>query len=469
MKRMIAIALCIILCLSLIIPASAENDSIIIGTTITLGEYEQNNDAADGPEPIEWIVLDIQDNKALVLSKYLLDTIMYHNRATYVNWENCNLRNWLNNDFLQTSFDPEAQQSILITTVKNGIDQGVEDLSIDGGNDTEDQVFLLSYQEVMKYFKSDNLRIAFPTDYAVSLCGTASWYTRSPGRDLSRVIVIHADGDYWQGYVDYKDTFPQKYVWQGVRPAMWIDLDQAKKSSSFSVRLDEFNALQDLEDRLAAFYSPADKRLYSTVMFGSYDQDNDADNGREPIDWLVLEIDENSCLLLSEKILDVQKFMHWETTTSWEKCELRSWLNQNFLSSAFTEEEQSEIKDTDLDDGYSHTLDKVFLLSYDEVGRYFPDDASRLCEASATSCAVLSKLINQDIDIIGWWTRSPPTVHTPIGWGSPEPVPVEGDSDHFEIVTTDGYRSEYLVEYFTGVRPAIWVNLDAISSQLPQG
>ena len=84
MKHIIALSLCIILCLSLIVPAHAENDPIIIGTTITLGEYEQDNDVSNGPEPIKWIVLDIQDNKTLILSKYLLDTIMYNNKATYV-------------------------------------------------------------------------------------------------------------------------------------------------------------------------------------------------------------------------------------------------------------------------------------------------------------------------------------------------------------------------------------------------
>ena len=75
MKQIIALSLAIILCLSLIVPSHAESDPIIVGTTITLGEYEQDNDVSNGPEPIKWIVLDIQDNKALILSKYLLDIL----------------------------------------------------------------------------------------------------------------------------------------------------------------------------------------------------------------------------------------------------------------------------------------------------------------------------------------------------------------------------------------------------------
>lgn len=467
MRRIIAFILCAIMCLALISSAYAADDPIVIGTTITLGEYEQDNNLGNGTEPIQWIVLDIQDSKALILSKYLIDTIMYNNKATYITWENCSLRNWLNDDFLSTAFDGEAQNSILLTNVKNDMGQGLDGLSVDGGNDTEDHIFLLSFQEVLQYFKTDTLRIAFPTDYAASLYGTPTWYTRSPGGDLARVIVIHADGNPWEGYVDYKDTFTRQHTWQGIRPAMWIDLDLVQKSQSFSVCADEFNELQDLEDRVAAMNSPADKRLYSTVTFGSYEQDNNTDNGKEPIDWLVLDIEDNSCLHVSKDILDVQKVMHWQTKISWEKCELRAWLNKEFLTAAFAEEEQAEIQESDLDNGNNRTRDRVFLLSFDEVGQYFPDDASRLCDVSLTSCALLSSREKKDITTRGWWTRSPPAVHTPSGWGSPAPAPIEGDSDHFEYVTTVGIRNDYVVDYLGGIRPAIRVNLDTISSQFP--
>ena len=110
-------------------------------------------------------------------------------------------------------------------------------------------------------------------------------------------------------------------------------------------------------------------------------------------------------------------------------------------------------------------MDKVFLLSYDEVGQFFPDDASRPCDASATSCAILAARKKQEVTTMGWWTRSPPAVHTPTGWGSPAPVPIEGDSDQFELVTIAGYRTNVPVDYLTGVRPAIWVSLSAVSSQ----
>ena len=467
MKKHIAFLVCMILCMSLVLPAWAADDAapVTVGTTITLGEYEQDDDPDNGAEPIEWIVLDVEGNKALVLSKYLLDTIMYNDRATHITWEECSLRSWLNNDFLTTAFDEAAQQAVLLTEVKNGIDQGVDGLSVDGGNDTEDYVFLLSYKEVLKYFKTETLRISTPTPYAAARYGTPSWYTRCPGGDLARVIVIHADGNYWSGYVDYKDTFIKKHTWQGVRPAMWIDLEQVEKSAGYSVCTDAFNALQDLEDRIAAMQAPADERLYSTVTFGAYEQDNDPDNGTEPIEWLVLDIKDDACLLISKDILDVEKVMHWETKTSWEKCELRTWLNGDFATAAFKEEELSGIIETELDNRYNKTMDKVFLLSYDEVGQYFPDDASRLCASSEAALAKMEARVKKEVNQIGWWTRSTPTVHTPTGWGSPEPVAIGGESDQFELVTIFGYRSDLVVDALTGIRPAVWVSLDAVASQ----
>ena len=43
--------------------------SVAVGDLITFGTYEQDNNPDNGPEPIEWVVLDVKDHKALVISK----------------------------------------------------------------------------------------------------------------------------------------------------------------------------------------------------------------------------------------------------------------------------------------------------------------------------------------------------------------------------------------------------------------
>ena len=43
---------------------------------------------------------------------------------------------------------------------------------------------------------------------------------------------------------------------------------------------------------------------YESIKFGKYEQDNSLDNGKEDIEWIVLEKNENKFLLISKYILD---------------------------------------------------------------------------------------------------------------------------------------------------------------------
>ena len=49
-----------------------------VGSIVTFGQYEQDNNTGNGPEEIEWIVLDVQDGKSLLLSRYGLDAKPYN-------------------------------------------------------------------------------------------------------------------------------------------------------------------------------------------------------------------------------------------------------------------------------------------------------------------------------------------------------------------------------------------------------
>ena len=132
----------------------------------------------------------------------------------------------------------------------------------------------------------------------------------------------------------------------------------------------------------------------SYVTFGTYEQDNNKKNGQEPIEWLVLENDGESLLVLSKYVLDAQpystaydQFPYNPYPITWETCSLRAWLNSTFLTTAFSEGEQARINTTLLDNsipqelllfaepgltGGNDTLDKIFALSYSEVKKYFP-------------------------------------------------------------------------------------------------
>lgn len=58
-----------------LIQASRTLSEAQVGDTVLLGTYEQDGQEANGREPIEWVVLDRQDNTMLLISTYALDCV----------------------------------------------------------------------------------------------------------------------------------------------------------------------------------------------------------------------------------------------------------------------------------------------------------------------------------------------------------------------------------------------------------
>lgn len=115
------------------------------GDTFFFGEYEQDGNLENGPEPIEWIVLRNKSNQLYVMSKYGLDNKPYHDRKESVTWENCSLREWLNNEFYNEAFSSEEKAMIIETELIN--QDNPYYYNTEGGNNTFDKVFLLAYNE----------------------------------------------------------------------------------------------------------------------------------------------------------------------------------------------------------------------------------------------------------------------------------------------------------------------------------
>ena len=192
--------------------------TIAVGQTVIFGSYEQDGDTENGKEAIEWIVLDIQDGRALVISKYALDCQKYHTYYENVTWETCSLRQWLNDDFINAAFSEDEQTMIPTVTVPS-----------DYYNATQDQIFLLSVEEANQYFSSNLERACKITDYtrmqgaytsSTSAAGVCCrWFLRSTGSSQTRVALVTSDGSISQSgnYVNYEND--------AVRPALWIDLN----------------------------------------------------------------------------------------------------------------------------------------------------------------------------------------------------------------------------------------------------
>ena len=203
-----------------------------VGDYVFFGSYEQDNDTTNGKEDIEWLVIDKEDNKVFVISKYGLD--LYS--APYAIWEDNEMREWLNNDFVNNSFTKDQQE--LISTTKVSSHHRIEGTNIDPyytDGYTEDKVFLLSIEEMDEYL-DDNNRFIKPTDYALSKGvyqykdGTCGWWLRSTNY-WKYFIKPH----YYTAYVTTDNSSSNKYSYVlafvesskgAIRPAMWIDISK---------------------------------------------------------------------------------------------------------------------------------------------------------------------------------------------------------------------------------------------------
>ena len=71
----------------------------------------------------------------------------------------------------------------------------------------------------------------------------------------------------------------------------------------------------------------------------------------------------------------------------WRNSNIRTWLNNEFINSAFNASERKRIIMTDLDD--VSTKDKIFLLNVDEAKRYFKSNDDRKLKNSGNNDWVL--------------------------------------------------------------------------------
>ena len=202
---------------------------VSIGDTLTMGYY--------GYDEIEWIVLDYDPatNQALLISRYCLDAIPYHAGSSYGSWENSTLRRWLNQAFISTAFTQEERDMIVTTHLSNPDNP---DFGVDGGNDTNDRIFILSYEEAVYYFPTIKSRRGQPTDYCLEQgcydpvkyaeeigkecdpesVGYTWWWLRTPGIDAEHACNV-LEGGTASSYGGYQTSS------QGtIRPAMWIQL-----------------------------------------------------------------------------------------------------------------------------------------------------------------------------------------------------------------------------------------------------
>ncbi|MDR0519747.1 MAG: DUF6273 domain-containing protein [Clostridiales Family XIII bacterium] len=195
--------------------------------TSAFGDPQYGATAYYKVEPIAWRVLDNQGGKLFLMAEKALDVKPYHTDDESVTWETSTIRSWLNgysasyntggssgisytsDNFIGKAFTAGEKDAVATTTVSNP-NNPTYDTS--GGNDTNDKVFLLSYQEAINssygfnssYSNSDAARRAQTTAFARARYAYASldspyfgngwWWLRSPGYFSYHAATVNYDG-----------------------------------------------------------------------------------------------------------------------------------------------------------------------------------------------------------------------------------------------------------------------------------
>lgn len=198
----------------------------------------------------EWYVLGEKDNSYLCLSKYLIDIRKFHNTNQNITWENSDIRYWLNNDFYQ-SFNVQEKSLIKKVEIKN-IDNPV--YGTKAGEDTMDNIFLLSYEELIEFFdiqvnenkdcdlvsinqnadclvsyvKMRENRISeasefYGIDYNLAQGQALGWWLRTPGACENRIVRVNC-----YGAVRLHGREVDRCL-VGIRPALWMEERDAKE------------------------------------------------------------------------------------------------------------------------------------------------------------------------------------------------------------------------------------------------
>ena len=208
-------------------------------------------------EPIKWRVLSVEEDKAFLISDQVLDNQRYTEPQENFIWKNSTIRDWLNSysadqmseredhvkqGFLNSAFNEDEQEAIFTSDIENAdnLEYGTE-----GGEDTEDKIFLLSEKEVYasdeavssgftktvdkhedgswtdicdeaKRSKSSTYAKAMGTSYSdkKDYIGNSGWWLRSPGSDPYSAACVDEKGI--ANRISFSDG--------GVRPALKVDL-----------------------------------------------------------------------------------------------------------------------------------------------------------------------------------------------------------------------------------------------------
>ena len=413
------------------------NKTYQVGEIITFGAYQ-------------WLVLEVQNDRALILSRDIVEQRKYREDYVAKTWAKCSLRTYLNNQFYN-SFNATDKDRIIQV---NNINENNQWFKIEGGLNTSDYIFLLSIAEVVKYFDDSGLLKNKNHDYWIddkynsariaNFKGSVSfWWLRSPGSRSHYAAIVNHYGmiDMIGGDVNSSSC--------GVRPALWLHMESKNLQTGKHLPqikekvVEATNVIQEIDTVITTniIVKPKEK---SIITFGDYE-------------WLVLEVENDRALLLSKYFLEKRAYHKEGKDITYENCSLRTYLNGGFYNS-FSNADKSRILsvvNTNENNqwygtsGGASTNDRIFLLSVSEVVKYFGDSGQLKNRPSKSTYYISDKFNSERIASLKnewascWWLRS-------LGDYSLRACYVTPRGE----IHMDGY-----IVHSSGVRPALWLKI----------
>ena len=177
--------------------------------------------------------------------------------------------------------------------------------------------------------------------------------------------------------------------------------------------------------------------------------------------WIVLDENESGYLLVTKNIVLYRKYnskahrpiiLGNGINVTWAISDIRNYLNENFYYKYFSAIERNQIVAVKIHTpdsieystkGGRDTLDKIFLLSLEEVELHFPSNAERMARYHGLPCS--------------WWLRSPG-----ICQNCARIVSYDGDTGYAGYDVDTGRYGPFVNE-LSGIRPALYLkSLDSL-------
>lgn len=375
-------------------------NEVAIGATFTFGTWEQDFNYANGAEPIEWKILDVQEDKVIAYSSKALDFIAR-------NWIE-----WVNDMFYYRAFNNAEREVIVDKKVKDEgychlwrmSDEEYEYYNIEG---IESLV-----QESTPYYK---IRIGCEYD----------------ANDLSKYTIEERNVKYQE--IINSDEFSVSQI-----PFICI-----KREAFEGINTSDVSKTQ---------YAVGD-----SVIMGTYEQDGDTSNGAEPIEWIVIKTEKDKAYVVSKYILDQKQYGTTNGTqeiqNQWSNSALRAWLNDEFFENVFSADEKLRILPT-ITSQRDSASDYVFCITREELLEYDLGVAETTAYARANGVYGLYETVNGSGLEGFYWLRMADDFDVNI---HPTEVLIETYTkkiEHTEILWAAIDRTDI------GVRPAMWIEVE---------